>query len=221
MASDTAELKDRFKTAMGVLIALVALVTAVAAWRASGAARRAGFEDYYALTATLRERETRTVTTAKAYEHYAGFTNYAVNRELAGLLEEDHAATKTDAQKIILEYQIAESEKLAATNRNFFSARYVKRSGDYDLTRELAEEYADAERRHDLDTDAHLERSNKQDLKTFAFVQTVILLGVTLLCFTFASAFHPDRRILRWSAALGGTACLLISIAAIVMTEIS
>jgi len=221
MASESNEPEDRFKIAMGVLIAVVALVTALAAWRASGAARIAGFEDYYALTATLRERETRAVTTAKAYEHYAGFTNYAVNNEFAGLLEQDHAATTTDAQKIILEYQIAESEKLAATNRNFFSARYVKRSGEYDLTRELAEEYADAERRFDLDTDTHLERSNKQDLKTFAFVQTVILLSVALLFFTFASAFHADRRILRWSAALGGTVCLIISIAAIVMTEIS
>jgi hypothetical protein len=89
MESDQEEPKDNFKTLMAILIAVVALVTAIALWRASVSARTGGFEDYYALTATLRDNETRTINTARMYEHYTGFTNYAVNDQLLVLLEQN------------------------------------------------------------------------------------------------------------------------------------
>ena len=218
MDSDVQEPQDRFKDIVAILIAVIALLAALAAWRASTAARIAGFEDYYALTATLKDGETRTVNTAKAYENYTGFTSYTINNTLLGLLEEDYASQPAST-RAIMDYDIWQSEQLAGTNRNFFMSRFVKKSGDYDLTRELDEQYAEAERRFDMNTDVHLDRSNKQDNKTFGFVQVGIVLGVGLLFFTFASVLHAERKGLRWASAIGGIACLVISIVLMLQTE--
>jgi len=77
---------DRFKDWMGVMVAVVALVTAIAAWRGAVAARLAGFEDYYALTASLNAEEANTLSTTKAIEHLSAFTEFAVNDELVNQL---------------------------------------------------------------------------------------------------------------------------------------
>jgi hypothetical protein len=213
------EPKDQFKDLMAIMVAVVVLVTAVAAWRASNAARAAGFEDYSALTATLNAEEARALNTARAYAHYAAFTNYAVNDQLLSLLEEDQANATTEDERLLLDFQIAEADKLAKTNQRFFPARFVSNQGGYNLQRELSEEWADAERSQDFNTERHLDRSNRQDAKTFSFVSMVILLGIALLYYTCAGALHPERRWLRWGAALSGTLSLLVSLAAIVMTE--
>lgn len=207
MAPETLEPKDSFKDVMAVLIAIVVLVTAIAAWRASVAGNTAGFEDYYALTATLNAGETNTVNTAAAYNHYDAFTNYAVNREMQSQLEQGQSETETDEQRVILEYQLEQAHRLASTNLNFFPARYVDKTGEYQIKREMDEQWADAERKLDLNTDRHLKLSDQQDAKTFSFVSTTILLGVSLLFYTTAGALHPERKLLRWSAAIGGTLC--------------
>jgi len=220
MESKVEEPEDRFKTFMGVLIAAVALITAIALWRASISARTGGFEDYYALTAALKDNETRTLNTAKAYEHYAGFTNYAVNNELLSLLEQDQSTAGTEEERAVMDYQIWEADQLAATNRNFFTARFLKKTGEYDVNRELDEQYAEAERTLDLDAGAHLERSNRLDNKTFGMVQTLMPLGIALLFFTLAGALHPERKLLRWITALIGSVCLVAGAAMVILTEL-
>src|SRR6476659_9193461 len=82
MEEQTQGRADRFKDWMGVLVAVVALVTAITAWRAAAASRLANFEDYYALTASLNAEQARMLATSKAIEHLTAFTQFAVNDEL-------------------------------------------------------------------------------------------------------------------------------------------
>lgn len=205
---------DRFKEAMGIMIGVVALVTAVAAWRAGVASRVSGAEDYRAVVAVLNTQETQTLNYANVYAHLTAFTHFVINDELLSQLSHAPRDPARDAQ-------IQETDRLAATNRNFFPGRYAEKDGTYDSPRELAEEYARAERRQDLFPDAHLAESNAMDNKTYAFVQTIIYSSIALLFFTFASTLHPDRRFLRYAVAAAGVLVLLYSIAQIIMTEMA
>lgn len=220
MDSPAVESSDRFKTGMEILIALVAFVIAFAAWRGSLAARSAGFEDYYALTATLQDEDAQTANSALAYQHYGAFTTFAANNALAARLTSELAQTSDPQEKEWLALLIEQVNSLARSSRNLFPTRFINRQGDYMLTREIAEEYADAQRRNDLAPDPHLARSNTFDLKTFGMAQMTILLSIALLNFTVASVLHPSRGRVRWAGLGLGTISLLASIAGIVLTEL-
>ena len=215
------EPEDRFQTVMAILIAVVALVTAFAAWRGSLAGSRAGFEDYYALNATLNSAETRSLNTASAYQEYHAFTNYRVNSALA-VVWEVSLENITDAEEAAwVQAQADEAAKLAATNLNFFQARFINKEGVYLLQRQLDESWSEAQRRMDLNADAHLVNSNNLDTRSFSFVTNAILLAVALLFYTLASGLHAGRRALRWAAASAGTLCLLVSVVSMILTEIA
>ena len=220
MDTDLTEQPDHFKTAMEIFIALVALVIAVAAWRGSLAARSAGFEDYYALTATLKDEDTKTANAALAYQHYSVFTMFTLNTGLANAFAQAQVQTTDQDEKDWLALQKEQANSLARLSRNLFPARFITRQGEYDLTREIAAEYADAQRRNDLDTESHLALSNVFDLKTFGMAQMVILLGIALLNFTIASILHPARKIVRWAGFTLGIICLFVSVAGMALTEL-
>ena len=219
MDEQTQERADRWTHWMGILVGVVALITALAAWRAASAARTAGIEDYYALTAALNHAQAETLNTSTALEHLTAFTQFAINDELQTQLLKTDFETKSEEEQAVLQDQLDQAARLAATNRNFFSARYANKDGTYALTREIAESTAESERRQDLDPQPHLNISAKLDAQTFAYIQIIILLSVGLLALTIAGALHYSRNVLRWAAAGAGILCLLISIGAMFMTE--
>ncbi|HZU86341.1 MAG TPA: hypothetical protein VFF78_02585, partial [Anaerolineaceae bacterium] len=214
------EPEDRFQTVMAIMIAVVALITAFAAWRGSLAGSLAGFEDYYALNATLNSAETRSLNTAAAYQNYHAFTNYQVNNALALMWESSLEQITDEGEKAWVQAQVDEASKLATTNLNFFQSRYINKEGDYLIQRQLDESWAEAQRRMDLNTDAHLEKSGNYDTRSFSFVTNAILLAVSLLFYSLASILHAGRRGLRWGAASVGTLCLLVSIVSMILTEV-
>jgi hypothetical protein len=213
------ETQDRFANWMGVLIAIVALVTAVAAWRAAVASREAGLQDYRAVVSVLKAQETQTLNYATAFSHLTAFTDFVINDELLTQLHSAWTRGPSQEKRAALEAQIAQVDKLAATNRNFFPGRFARQDGTYDLTREVAESYADAERRLSHTPDANLALSAALDTKTFTYIQSIVVLSIALLLFTLASALHPARRVLRWASAALGILLLGASIVVIVMTE--
>lgn len=219
MQEQTQAHDDRFKDWMGVLVTVVALVTAITAWRAAAAARIANFEDYYALTASLNTEQAQMLTTSKAIEHLTAFTQFAVNDELAARSLDAGQKNLSDQERTVLASRQEEAARLAITDRNFFPVRYAKQDGTYDLGREIAEREADAQRYQDMNAQPHLAESSVQDLRSYRFIQIIVLLGVALLAFTFASALHYQRRPLRWSSAALGALCLSISIIAMALVE--
>ncbi len=219
MDEQTQARAERFQDWMSVMVAIVALVTALAAWRAAEAARIAGFEDYYALTASLNAEEALTLSTATAIEHLTAFTQFAVNDELLTQLLSSDDTELDETARAVLAAQIEEADRVAATNRNFFPGRYANKDGTYAMPRQVAELVAEAERRQDLAPQPHLDKSAKLDTKTFAFVQSIIGLSIALLAFTLAGAFHYARKWLRWSAAALGVILLVASTVATLYVE--
>jgi hypothetical protein len=219
MDEQTQARADRFKDWMGVLVAVVALVTAITAWRAAAAARIANFEDYYALTASLNTEQARMLTMSKAIEHLTAFTQFTVNDELLAQFLNAGQKNLSDQERAVLASRQEEAERLATTDRNFFPVRYANQDGTYAIALEIAERLADEERYHDLNPQPHLDESGAQDTKTYTFIQIVVLLGIALLAFTLAGAFHYERPILRWSSAAVGAVCLGVSVIAMLIVE--
>jgi hypothetical protein len=219
MDEQTQARAERFQDWMSVMVAIVALVTALAAWRGATAARIAGFEDYYALTASLNAEKAQTLSMASAIEHLTAFTQFAVNDELLTQLLNSSDAEISEAARAVLEAQLEEADRLAATNRNFFPGRYASKDGTYALPREVAELVAEAERREDLVPQPHLDKAAAQDNKTFAFVQIIIGLSIALLAFTLAGAFHYAHKWLRWSSAALGVLLLVVCTGAMLYVE--
>jgi len=219
MDEQTQTRADRWKDWMGVMVAVVALITAIAAWRAASTARLAGLEDYFALTATLNNEQARIVSTGDAVHHLTAFTDFVVNAELASQFRTDLKSRTNADRQSFLQAQAQQAERLAATNRNFFPGRYAAQDGTYAIQREITERVADADREQDLNAEAHLEGSNALDDKTYGFIQTIILLSVALFSFTLAGAFNYARRWLRWGAAAVGGVLLIASIVLVLVIE--
>ena len=80
---------NRLETMTAILIALVIVIGALVAWRASVADDSGGDADFAGLKVATSAEETRALTTVNAYEHYSAYTNYRRNTFLSSLIEED------------------------------------------------------------------------------------------------------------------------------------
>ncbi|HZY40479.1 MAG TPA: hypothetical protein VFF59_00605, partial [Anaerolineae bacterium] len=80
-----ADSNDRFTTLVAIMIALVALIGAVVAWRASVAEDASGDADYAGLRAAINVEETRALNASTAYAQYGAYVTYQRNSALGDL----------------------------------------------------------------------------------------------------------------------------------------
>src|SRR5688572_27036761 len=86
------EKESPFNTVVAVLIALVTVVGAVVAWRASVAADGAGDADFAGLQASLNAEQTRALNFVDAYEHYGAYVTYQRYLNLSYAIADDIAS---------------------------------------------------------------------------------------------------------------------------------
>src|SRR5215204_4550049 len=110
---------SRMETLVAVLIALVTVVGAVVAWRASVADDGAGDADFAGLRASLNAEETRALNAVNAYEHYGAYTTYWRYNALGDALASEVEAAAPEAVDA-LDRQRAEAYDLADANQDLF-----------------------------------------------------------------------------------------------------
>ena len=206
---------DAFQTTMAILIAIVTLVGAVLAWRAAMAGSAAGDADFAGLNAVLNAEETLGLNNTAFHRHYRAYTRYTRYGELQDLLEED---AELDADGVRAQ-QHTEASNLATTNQLFFPARYLQRDGSYAVQRELGEAWAQAGQAMDLEPDPHFVEADQMRQKTNWLVAIFVALAFSLLFYALAEGLHPTRRVLRLVAAVGGSAFLILTVAAGIAVE--
>ncbi|MBI3761436.1 MAG: hypothetical protein HY260_06175 [Chloroflexi bacterium] len=184
------EKDNPLETIVAVLIAVVTVIGAVAAWRASVAADAAGDADFAGLKATLNAEQTRALTTVNAYEHYGSFTAYSRYNELGNAIGEDlqKGTELTDEQTLLLERQQAEVYDLAQANQDLFSHRFLSRDGSYSVQRELGEAWADTAKEKDLNPDPQYADADRFRAKTNLLLGSVSVLAVALVFYTLVEA---------------------------------
>lgn len=200
---------DRFQSLMAIMIAIVTLVGAVLAWQAAVASADAGDSDFAGMSAALNAEETLTLMNNGFHRHYRAYTSYAAN---SGLRDD----TSSLPQTALLRQNAA---RVAAADRLFFPNRYVDQNGRYASQRELGETWAQASQVRDLEPAPHFAAADQARLKTNWLVGIFIGLALSLLLYTLAEGLHPERRLLRWLTAVGGTFFLLFTIVAAIIIE--
>ena len=162
----------------GLMIALLTVVAAVVAWRASVADDAAGDEDYAGLQATVNAEETRALTYVEAMEHSGAFLSFHRNKLLSDRLEK---AGKEAASH--------EAADLAAANLGQFPPRFMNRDGTYSVARDLGSMWQDEAKLKDMDDESHFQASEIFRAKSLKLSLAVVVLTLSLVVLTLVEAF--------------------------------
>src|SRR3972149_2430478 len=190
MDNDTPQNDNRLETIAALLIALVTVIGAVVAWRASVASDGAGDADFAGLRASGNAEEARALNFVNAYEHYGAYTTYLRYTKLGDAIADDleNSAVLTEEEAYLLDRQRAESYDLADANQDLFPNRFLSRDGSYSVAREMGEAWADASKEKDLSPDAHYAEADGLRAETHRVLGTLSLLAVSLVFFTLVEA---------------------------------
>ncbi len=210
---------DRFSTSAAILLAIVALLGALIAWRAAVVATAAGDADFAGLNANLNAEQTHVLNQAIMTEHYRRYTAYLRHNELGNLIAADLASTPVDRVEQ-LDQAAIRSWEIAATHQDFFPNRYLDPTEGYDTARELGEAWAEAGQQKDIEPAPHFTEADQLRAKSTWLVGTLTILGVSLVFFTLAEGLKSNLMMLRYGAValglifmlLGGGAALVIGL---------
>ncbi|MEI8132508.1 MAG: hypothetical protein WCG34_08745 [Leptolinea sp.] len=195
---ETEEKGSRFETVIAILIAIVAVLGAVVAWRSSVMDDGAGDADYAGLRAAVNAEETRAINYVNAYESYGNYVSYWRNNRQAKLLSEEIlAADKENSDSLIGQMKI--SNDLADANRNMFETRFLNRDGSYNVQRQMGEMWADAAKEKDLEYESQFTDAEKLRLKTNQFLLAMMILGLSLVFYSLVESMSG-----RWKYFLVG-----------------
>lgn len=192
MENETPQHESRLESIAAILIAVVTVIGAVVAWRASVAADSAGDADTAGLRASIDAEKTRALNFVDAYEHYGAYTAYARYNNLGNALADEAAHAADEQQAAALDRQSAEAFDLATANQSLFPNRYLNRDGSYNVKRELGESWADAAQQEDLNPEAHFVEADRLRKKTNQLVLAVTILALSLVSLTIAES-APDK----------------------------
>lgn len=197
-----------FSTIIGVLIAIVTIVGAIAGWRSALAGVDAGNEDDAGILAALNSQETNTLSSIISNQNRTNYINYWYNKQLLDQIANDGTLDNIPpGQEAQVIREITEAADLATASKRFFPSQYLNPDGSYNATREQAEAVAEAAQEKDLDAQSHFDKANQWRDKSLAFVAALILLGIAL--FLLAAAEVIEHRV-RYALALGGLLFMLI-----------
>ena len=203
---------ENFKTFTASMIAIVTVVSALVAWRASLAASDAGNADFRGLVATVNTEEAWVLSTIKVTEHYQAFLSYTRYNELGYKIYDALQANPADSGA--LTQQKSDSWGIAYGLQSiFFPSRYLRPDGTYDSQREMDELLADEQRARDTRSETHYTEADGLRAKANLLVQMLILLGISFWFFTLAQIV--DHKIKYLFATLGGFLLLIGSFAAL------
>jgi len=208
---------EKFKTFTASMIAIVTVLSALTAWRASVASQGAGEADFSGLVATVNTEEAQVLNAIKISEHYQAFLIYTRYNDLGNKLSEVLQGNPADAAE--LKRQKSDSWGIAfGVQSVFFPSRYLRPDGNYDSQREFDETWADAQRGRDMRADLHFSEADALRRKANLLVQMLILLGVSFWFFTLAQII--DHAV-KYFFAFGGGFLMLVSSLAVLIIDLS
>jgi tetratricopeptide (TPR) repeat protein len=191
------------------LIAIVTLIGALVAWRASVAGNTSSNLDSKGLLAVQNYEASDTRSYIKANQHRAAYVQYLRYRQYAeSLAELEPPADATEEEVAALDRRMKEDFDLAAASKYyFFPGRYLNQDGGYEFQLERDEENAAAAQQYDLDYESSFAESDRLGEKVLAMLLMLMVLGVSLWFLALAESIENPAR---YSLALGGLIFLLL-----------
>lgn len=197
-----------------ILIAIVTVVAALVAWRASVSGDAAGDNDYDGLRAVVNVQEVRTLGTVEAYTHAQAYANYRRYDETVNTLEEElEEATGKEAAD--LARRQSEASVLVDAKLKMFPNKFMERSAQtdanqYNAQREIGEYMANQARTREMAPESYFKDAEAMRAKTEKLLMGVVILSLSLVCLTLVEAFEGGTRkvsfLLGLLLAIAGTA---------------
>lgn len=212
-----ADSSDRFTTLVAIMIALVALIGAVVAWRASVAEDASGDADYAGLRAAINVEETRALDTSTAYAQYGAYVTYQRNSALGDLIAEDMDKA-TEDEAVILNSQRADAHDVATASERLFQQRFLNRDGSYGVQRQLGEMWADASKERDLNPEPQFVEADRLRVKSNSLLAAVGVLALALVVYTLIESANGRAQ---WMLFALGTLLAIGGAAAAVVLELA
>jgi hypothetical protein len=204
---------ERFTTLVAIMIALVALIGAVVAWRASVAEDASGDADYAGLRAAINVEETRALDASTAYTQYGAYVTYQRNSALGDLIAEDMAQA-TEDEAIVLNSQRANAHDVATASERLFQQRFLNRDGSYSVQRQLGEMWADASKERDLNPEPQFVEADRLRAKSGSLLAAIGVLALALVFYTLIESVAGRAQ---WALfalgtllAIGGTVAAVV-----------
>lgn len=186
MGDSTEARGERLETVVAILIALVTVIGAIVAWRASVVADASGDADFAGLRASVNAEETRALNYVNAYEQYGSFLNFKRHREMAALLA---GGMEEGADNAVLQSQLEEEIELANANLPQFNRRFMSRDGaTFNVQRQIGEMWADAVKERDLNPDPQYAEADVLRDKTNYLLIALSVLALSLVFFSLVEA---------------------------------
>ena len=213
-----------FHVAVSILIAVVTVASALVAWRASDAARRATAADSAANTELKRKQLTASQVDRDAAKHYEAFIRWSRNARLGELTSADRNDLYLRLDKAALDrlsQRVDEYFDLAQENLQFVRDQlpyFNPRTNAYDVRRERAEAFADVQAKQNVDPAQY--KRDADDLRTLSRLIAVLItaLACSLLALTIAYGASPAYRV---AIAASGGAGLAVCLGALFLLETS
>lgn len=212
---ETSEPTDRLGLVNALLIALVTLIGAFVAWRASVASDNAGDAALAGLTATLHAQETEALNNTLLYEDYRAYTAYTRYNTLGDEIEADLPKVTDATETEVLDRQMREAWDAAESF--YFPREYLRRDGSYDTQRQLGEAMAEAARQQDLNPESHFAEADQMQAKSNWLIGIITILALALLCFTIVESVN--RRTVQYGLVAAGVIVMLVGVGLTVAIE--
>jgi hypothetical protein len=206
---------QRLETIVAILIAVVTVIGAVVAWRASVADDGAGDADFAGLRASVLSEQTKALNDVNAYESYGAYTNYKRYQELGDLLEADEANAPAE-EVALLERQRADNHDLSISNQRLFPNKFLDRDGSYNVKRQLGEMWADAAKENDLNPGPQFAEADQLRTKANSLLVAVAILAVALVFYTLVEAVGSRMKYLLTAL---GSLCMVAGVAFALVVE--
>jgi hypothetical protein len=205
---------SRFELVTTIIVAVVVMIAALVAWRASLIDDASGDADYDGLRAAVRAVQARALSNVNAYESYGNYVSYWRNKKLSALLAQD-LETADAEQATILESQLKIADDLTNANADMFEMRYLNRDGSYSVQRQLGEMWADVARKNQVDYMPLFASADQERARTRHMLVALMILSISPVFFALLSAVESKVKYVFF--ALGMLCMFLGSVLAILV----
>lgn len=190
---------ERLKIACALTIAVISVLGAVVAWRASAAGSRSGDAERDGLVAAASEAGRHTAADATARRDELAYRRWARHRAAAqAKLDQLEALPPGSAVAETVRHDAEVELKLTQAFRQYLEADYQQAHGTYDLAKRTQDELAAAQQKAADPTDL-FDEADDQESQQHRLIGIELLLILSLALVTMAQVAEGERRTLAWA----------------------
>jgi hypothetical protein len=191
----------RLDVVIGVLIALVSLTTALAAWRTNVVGSNAADANRQGLIDAVKKGAAQNENWRKVYEEAGYATGFAIERAAADAMDASGEDSFKAAARNLRQYLLPSMQLLSEPLGT--QEKYLKPDGTYDLEKRFADLEADAPDLQALDPSASFKLADRYSAEQRWLTIGTVILAISLFWLGMAQILEGNGRLINLFVGLG------------------